>query len=206
MTATTEKFAFILLAVVLVGVAYWSDGADGSLSSQSATVTPSNTPELDPAARPVFDAVDAIARAQLEIPTFIAVHSGIARLMTHHAYGVWRGSAGSWETADPVWIIGFQADDFVRNGAVAFAPIEMPESIFNETESGNNTPLEGVFVALDANSGNVVEIGALDTLTPRTYASLSAFVDQPLDIHHATAPPILPSAPPAGLKGPSDDR
>jgi hypothetical protein len=143
-----------------------------------ATQTPFAVPTpLGPV--PLLTAQDAIDASMAWFPEDHTPGESVARLITMGELDAWRGiiqEGDDVRPSVPVWLV-----------AILPASGGMIVDDLAPSETGDSRPIEGVWVAWDANGGFILGRGALGPLWPgQAYADVAAMPSQPLPIASAT--------------------
>lgn len=180
---------------------------------------PSQTPTPDlnpwpgpyiPYPSPILDAESAVDIAIMYLDPDISVTETVARLVTHALRddrfdpGMRRGTVDS----SPLWVVGLRSDDITPEAALrsldpwllsalSATPDEL--SFWLEELTG----IDGLYLDMDANSGQLVGRGWLlegepdgDSNMERTFAQIRALPNMHLPIAPATEPPMAPTVDP----------
>jgi hypothetical protein len=143
---------------------------------------------------PIYNELDVITRSLALFPTDHNNNSEIARLITRYDFDAWYEETTSFPTAAPtefdwsdvspdapVWLVAILGDDLTTADVV-----QMPAGQTAADTSGTT----GAYYAWDANTGEVLGIGALEDSGPQSYDSISNLLSvATLTVAPATEPP-----------------
>jgi hypothetical protein len=147
--------------------------------------------EPDPIADPILSETEAISRSSALLPASAQVDASVARQVTTSTLDLlWLGeSEVGWTIDTPVWIVGIEATG-LSVGTSNVLPFGAP--VISDTRA-----VAGMFVAWDANSGQMLVSGSLTAgpgVDPREggrfpYQKILMLPTDSRPIEHATAMP-----------------
>jgi hypothetical protein len=159
----------LLALVFLVLGRRGSQQAAGSVPTADPVPAPAVLPtdEWGPPVSAILTASDAISRTRAKYPARYEVQDASARLLTHATYDEWVSLAGLSmaqrtqvaemalpayaNSGDGLWLVSILGSGLTATGVLGGAG-------FGATDS---RPSDGMYVAWDANSGDLMSVGAL---------------------------------------------
>lgn len=143
---------------------------------------------LDPDVEPLYSSTEAISKTLFYALDGHGYHGFQTRLILRNdILTYWYGSTDvelvSQFPTSPIWLVGM-----LGSGLVVSDTLRLPGGT---SLSDDPTPVEGLYVMWDANSGDIVMTGPLETGSLYTYDMILAMPNRQLTILHATAIPGL---------------
>lgn len=135
---------------------------------------------------PIYDSQDAISRTLAILSPQYQIIDQIARLIDYDTATSWSNtSVALSEPHAPVWLVSTLATNMIASDIV-------DETIqqFQPDQDHWNTPVDGLFVIWDANSGLIVQRGEVHV---EQHALLAGIPDMALSISAATELPPFPT-------------
>lgn len=136
-----------------------------------------------------------------------------SHLISHATYAAWEGTLiDSPYPLGPVWLVAFSGPGLTMekvNDDIGGQLGHPQSSATNDgggggaNASSESPPVEGVYYAWDASSGDLIGEGVLGPSTSWTFASVAAMSDLIATIEPATAMPAYPTSDPAYFTGPN---
>lgn len=188
-------------AIVLLALAFgqgWSLAPLGGRSLfEEATATEPPYPTY--AAAPVFSATDAISRSIASLPPGFAHSAVVTRLISDGTLTSWRRGAASPFVPDesPVWLVGLAVGNMTVGQAMpreygpgaipAYPAPDDPLAYTAQTLTALSVmPVQGMYFAWNANSGDQLGMGVLGPPWPQTLESIAALPEEVIPITAAT--------------------